>query len=43
MGWPVEFGVNRCKLLNLELIDNKALLCSTRKYIQFSGIEHDGK
>ena len=28
-----EFGVNRCKLLHLELISNEILLYSTGKYI----------
>ena len=29
-----EFGFNRCKLLDLELIDNKVLLYTTGKNIQ---------
>jgi len=40
MDW--EFGVSRCKLLQLERI-NKILLYSTGKYIQSHGINHDGK
>ena len=40
MDW--EFGVSRCKLLHLEWIDTKVLLCSTRNYIQFPVIDHDG-
>ena len=31
MDW--EFGVNRCKLLPLEWINNEILLCSTGNYI----------
>ena len=38
-----EFGVNRCKLLHLERINNKVLFYSTGNYIQSSGIFHDGK
>ena len=41
MDW--EFGVEKCKLLHLELIDNKVLLYSTGNYIQPPGIDHDGK
>ena len=41
MNW--EFGVNRCKLLHLEWIDNKVLLYSTGNYIQSPGINHNGK
>ena len=40
MDW--EFGVGRCKLLHLEWI-NKVLLCSTGNYIQYPGINHNGK
>ena len=36
-----EFGVSICKLLHLEWISNKALLYSTRNYIQSPGIDHD--
>ena len=38
-----EFGVSRCKLLHLEWINSEVLLCSTGNYIQFLGIEHDGR
>ena len=38
-----EFGVSRCKLLHLERINSKVLLCSAGNYIQFHGIDHDGK
>ena len=41
MDW--EFGVNRCKLLYLEWIDNKVLLNSTGNCRQSPGIDHDGK
>ena len=35
MDW--EFGVGRFKLLLLEWINNKVLLCSTGNYVQFPG------
>ena len=38
-----EFGVNRCKLLHLEWIDNKVLLCTTGNYVLAPGIDCDGK
>ena len=38
-----EFGVGRCKLLHLERISNEFLLYSTGNYIQFLGIDHNGK
>ena len=41
MAW--EFGINGCKFLYLEWIDNKVLLHSTEKYIQPPGINHDRK
>ena len=41
MDW--EFGVSRCKLLHTEWINNKVLLYSTGNYIQYPGINHDGK
>jgi len=41
MDW--EFGVSRCKLLHLEWISNEVLLYSTGNYIQFLGIDHDGR
>ena len=41
MDW--EFGVSRCKLLRIEWINNKVLLCSTGNYIQYPIINHNGK
>ena len=41
MDW--EFGVNRCKLLYLEWIDNKVLPYNTGNYVQSLGIDHYGK
>ena len=42
MDW--EFGVNRCKLLHIEWINNKVLLYSTGNYIQYPEIKnHNGK
>ena len=41
MDW--EFGVNRCKLLHLEWMENNVLLYGTGNYIQSSGIDHDRK
>ena len=38
-----EFGVSRCKLLHLEWISDEVLLCSTGKFIQSLGIDHDGR
>ena len=38
-----EFGVNRCKLLQKEWINNKDLLYSTGKYIHYSQINHNKK
>ena len=40
MDW--EFGINRCKLLYIEWINN-VLLYSTGNYIQYPVINHDGK
>ena len=37
-----EFGI-RSKLLYLEWINNKFLLCSTESYIQYPMINHNGK
>ena len=42
-GMDGEFGVGRCKLLHLEWIGNEVLLYSTGNYIQYLGIEHDGR
>ena len=41
MQW--EFGVSRCKLLYIEWINNKVLLCSTENYSQYPMINHSGK
>ena len=42
-GMEWKFGASRCKLLHLEWINNEVLLYSTGNYIQFPGIDHDGK
>ena len=39
----LEFGINRCKLLYIEWINNKVLLYSTGNYIQDLVIKHNGK
>ena len=41
MDW--EFGINRCKLLYIGWVNNKAVLCSTGIYIQKTVINHNGK
>ena len=41
MDW--DFGINRCKLLYREWINNKVLLYSTGSYIQDPVINHNGK
>ena len=41
MDW--EFGIGRCKLLYIGWINNKILLYSTGNYIQYPGINHNGK
>ena len=41
MDW--EFGINRCKLLYIEWINNKVLLYSTGNDIQYPIINHNGK
>ena len=41
MDW--ESGVNRFKLLHLEWINNKVLMYSTGKYIEYPVINHNGK
>ena len=41
MEW--EVGISRCKLLYIEWINNKVLLYSTGNYIQYLGINHNGK
>ena len=33
-----EIGVSKCKLLYIDQINNKVLLCSTGSYIQYPGI-----
>ena len=40
-----QFGISRCKLLILYTgwINNKVLLHSTGNYIQYPGINHNGK
>ena len=38
-----EAGISRCKLLYIEWINNKVLLYSTGKYIQYPLINHNGK
>ena len=40
-GW--ELGISICKLLYIGWINNKVLLYSTGKYIQYPVINHDGK
>ena len=40
MGW--ELGISRCKLLYVGWINNKVLLYSTRNYIQYPVINHNG-
>ena len=42
-GLDGEFGTSRCKLLYIEWIHNKVLLCSTGNYIQYLVINHNGK
>ena len=41
MEW--EFGVSRCKLLYIEWINTKVLLCSTGNYIQSPVINYNVK
>ena len=41
MDW--EFGISRCKLLYKEWTNNKVLLYTTRNYIQYPMINHNGK
>ena len=36
-------GVNRHKLVHLERINNKVLLCSTENHIQSPEVDYDGK
>ena len=42
-GMDLEFGISRCKLLYIEWINNKVLLCSTGNYIQYPVINHNVK
>ena len=39
MDW--ELGVNRCRLLPLEWISNKILLCSPGNYVRSLMMEHE--
>ena len=41
MDW--NFGISRFKLLHIEQINDKVLLHSTGKYIQYPVINHKGK
>ena len=41
MDW--EFQVSKCKLLHIKWINNKVLIYSTWNYIQYLGINHNGK
>ena len=38
-----EFGISRGKLLYIEWINDKVLLCNTGNYIQYPAINHNGK
>ena len=38
-----EFGISRCKLLFIGLINNKVLLYSVGNYSQYSMTNHNGK
>ena len=42
-GMDCEFGISRCKVLRIELINNMVLLHSTRNSIQYSVINQNGK
>ena len=42
-GMDREFGVSRCKLLCIEWINSKVLLLSTRTYLQYPAMNHNGK
>ena len=41
MDW--DLWISRCKLLYIEWINNKVLMCSTGNYIQYLPINHNGK
>ena len=42
-GMEWEVGVSKCKLLYIEWINNKFLLCSTGNYVQYHMRSHNGK
>ena len=42
-GMEWEVGVSRCKLLYIEWINNKVLLCSTDNCIHYPMMNHNGK
>ena len=42
-GMKWEVGISRCKVLYIEQINNKVLLCSTENYIQYPMINHNGR
>ena len=42
-GMNSESGISRCKLLNIEWLNNKVLEYSTENYIQCPVINHNGK
>ena len=42
-GMEWEFGFSRCKLLYIEQINSKVLLCSTGNYSQYPTVNHNGK
>ena len=41
-GMEWEFGISRCKLVYIEWINSKVLLCCTGNYIQYPMINHNG-
>ena len=42
-GLDWEFGINRCKLVYIEWINNRVLLYSTGNYTQYPMINHNEK
>ena len=42
-GIDQEFGISRCKLVNIGQINSQVPLYSTGKYIQYPEIKHNGK
>ena len=42
-GMEWDIGVNRCKHLYIEWVNNRVLLCSTGNYIQYPVINHNGE